>query len=107
MDNRILQQTGYHEYNNAHSVINVRVPYELAEKFTYTFENFFHPFVGELIAKLNKGTLKDLLEGQLDPALRQDFFQALYTPNPDNDRLVQVNFFPKQIYVAEHGPYAT
>ena len=23
-------------------------------EFTYTFENFFHPFVGELIAKLNR-----------------------------------------------------
>ena len=107
MANRILQQTGYHEYNDALSVINVRVPYEMAAEFTYTFENFFHPFVGELIAKLDKGTLKDLLEGQLDPALRKDFFQSFYTPNPDNDNLIQVNFPPKEIDVAEHGPYAT
>jgi len=107
MANYISQQTGYHDYNSALAVAKIQINYELAEKFTYTFENFFHPFVGELIAKLNKGTLKDLLEGQLDPALRQDFFQALYTPNPDNDRLVQGNFFPKQIDVAEHGPYAT
>jgi hypothetical protein len=107
MANRIAQQTGYHEYNEALAVINVRVAYELAAKFTYTFENFFHPFVGELIAKLNKGTLKDLMAGELDPALRQDFFQSFYTPNPDNDKLVQVNYFPKEIDVAEHGPYAT
>jgi len=46
MANRIAQQTGYHEYNEALAVINVRVAYELAAKFTYTFENFFHPFVG-------------------------------------------------------------
>jgi hypothetical protein len=26
-------------------------------QFTYTFENFFHPFVGELIEKLNKESL--------------------------------------------------
>jgi len=27
-------------------------------KFTYTFENFFHPLIGELIAKLNKDSLR-------------------------------------------------
>src|SRR5262249_17596357 len=68
MTRYISQQTGYHDYNSALAVANIRIKYELAETFTYTFENFFHPFVGELIAKLNKGTLKDLLEGQLDPA---------------------------------------
>ena len=61
MANYISQQTGYHDYNSALAVAKIQINYELAEKFTYTFENFFHPFVGELIAKLNKGTLKDLL----------------------------------------------
>src|ERR1700694_3721108 len=104
MANYISQQTGYHDYSSVVAIANIQVNYALAAKFTYTFQNFFHPFVGKLIAKLNKGTLKALLEGQLDPALRQDFFQSLYTPNPDNDKLVQVNFFPKEIDVAEHGP---
>src|SRR5947208_11493276 len=107
MVNNILQQTGYHEYNNAVTMVKVRMAFEQAAKFTYTFENFFHPFVGELIAKLNKGSLQDMLAGQLDPALRQDFFKDFYNPNPDKDRLVNVNFSPKEIDVAEHGPYAT
>ncbi len=73
-------------------------------QFTYTFENFFHPFVGELISKLNRDSLPCMLAGQLDPALNQDFFQALY--NPTEDKVVQVKCFPKEIDVSEHGPYA-
>jgi hypothetical protein len=106
MANQVALLTGYHAYNDAVAVNRLKIGYELVAKFTYTFENFFHPFVGELIAKLNKGTLKDLLEGQLDPALVQNFFQELYSPNPSNDKHVLVNFFPKEIDVAEHGPYA-
>src|SRR5258708_27072209 len=74
-------------------------------QFTYTFENFFHPFVGELIAKLNRGSLAEMLAGQLDPALNQDFFKDLYNPTEDN--LVQVKYFPKEIDVSGCGPYAT
>jgi hypothetical protein len=107
MSDQVARKIGYHDYREALALKGARISYEVASNFTYTFENFFHPFVGELIAKLNKGTLKDLLDGQLDPALRQDFFQALYSPNPDNNRLVQVNYFPKEIDVAQHGPYAT
>jgi hypothetical protein len=73
-------------------------------QFTYTFQNFFHPFVGELIAKLNR----DSLPGMLDPAwqgsLKQDFFTALY--HPTEDTLVQVRSAPKEIDVTEHGSYA-
>src|SRR5215213_4653894 len=36
--------------------------------FTYTFENFFHPFVGELIEKLNK----ESLAGMLDPGFHKE-----------------------------------
>ena len=73
-------------------------------QFTYTFENFFHPFVGELISKLNKDSLPGMLAGQLDPDLKRPFFKDLYNPSKDN--LVQVEYFPKEIDVAEHGPYA-
>ena len=77
---------------------------DLANPFTYTFENFFHPFVGELISKLNKDSLPGMLAGQLDPLLKQDFFKVLYEPTKDD--LVQVEYSPKEIDVAEHGPYA-
>src|SRR3989440_7473477 len=73
-------------------------------QFTYTFENFFHPFVGELIAKLNRDSLAGMLAEQLDPDLNQGFFKALY--NPTEDDLIQVEYFPKEIDVSDHGPYA-
>ena len=46
---------GFHDQSVARP-LGARMP--LAQRdtqFTYTFENFFHPFVGELIAKLNQG----------------------------------------------------
>ena len=73
-------------------------------QFTYTFENFFHPFVGELIAKLNQESLSGMLDAKWQDGLKQDFFKSLY--NPTEDDLVQVNYFPKEIDVSEHGPYA-
>lgn len=81
-------------------------------RFTYTFENFFHPFVGELIEKLNK----ESLSGMLDPNFHQEladkfgeFFKSYYTPlnEPPNDQLVQFTDFPlKEIDVSVTGPYA-
>lgn len=83
-------------------------------QFTYTFENFFHPFVGELIEKLNK----ESLSGMLDPNFHQDladkfgeFFESYYTPlnKPPNDnpKLVDFTDFPlKEIDVSVGGPYA-
>src|SRR6266851_3075094 len=79
-------------------------------QFTYTFHNFFHPFISELIAKLNR----DSLPGMLDPAWQDglktpdpktdpahDFFHLLY--QPQNNRLVQVESFRKEIDVTVHG----
>ena len=73
-------------------------------QFTYTFENFFHPFVGELIAKLNRDSLPGMLDATWQDGLRQDFFNALY--NPTEDKLLQVQYSPKEIDVSEHGSYA-
>jgi hypothetical protein len=72
--------------------------------FTYTFRNFFHPFVGELIAKLNKESLPGMLDAAWQDSLKQDFFNSLYSPTSDN--FVQVKSFPKEIDVSSHGPYA-
>jgi len=48
-------QVGFHEILEASRVAQV-TPVE-DTKFTYTFENFFHPYVGELIGKLNTSSL--------------------------------------------------
>src|SRR6266581_1221435 len=103
-------------------------------QFTYTFGNFFHPFVGELIAKLNRDSLPGMLDATWQDGLKWDslvpkpdsspksfdelwkdslkpdnqalsnYFRTLYNPTEDN--LVQVKYFPKEIDVSEHGPYA-
>ena len=73
-------------------------------KFNYTFENFFHPFVGDLISKLNRESLSGMLDAKWQDSLKQPFFEALY--NPANSELVQVESFPKEIDVDEHRPYA-
>ena len=103
-------------------------------QFTYTFENFFHSFVGELIAKLNRDSLPGMLDVTWQDGLKWDslvpkpdspsksfdelwtnslkpdnqalsnYFRTLYNPTEDN--LVQVKYFPKEIDVSEHGPYA-
>src|SRR5688500_12144136 len=99
----IIHQVGNHDTALAEKTLTVSQGH-WDTQFTYSFENFFHPFVGELIAKLNRYSLPGMLAGQLDPALTQDFFKALY--NPSEDDLVQVKYFSKEIDVSEHGPYA-
>ncbi len=84
------------------------------DQFTYTFENFFHPFVGDLIGELNKSATVD---GLLDPTflngLATDFFAsttAIPVANPDYTLLqnqgVVLNYFQKTIDVALIHPYA-
>ena len=94
---------GFHDHARASSLEVVAMDH-WDTQFTYTFENFFHPFVGELIAKLNRDSLPGMLAGQLDPALLQHFFKAFY--NPIESNLVQVKYFPKEIDVSMCGPYA-
>jgi receptor-binding and translocation channel-forming TcA subunit of Tc toxin len=73
-------------------------------RFNYTFENFFHPFVGDLISKLNQDSLPGMLDARWQDGLNQDFFDALY--HPANSDLVHVESFHKEIDVDEHRPYA-
>src|SRR4051794_19225319 len=82
-------------------------------QFDYRFENFFHPFVGELIAKLNRDSLPGVMDAVWQDSLKtpdpvadpaHDFFHILYAPT--NDQLTRVESFAKQIDVGEHGTYA-
>lgn len=100
----LMKTTSYHDAATESRLISVSLRHTDTQ-FIYTFKNFFHPFVGELISKLNRDSVSGLLAGQLDPALKQDFFDALYSPNKE---LLQVNSFPKEIDVDEEhgGPYA-
>jgi Tc toxin complex TcA C-terminal TcB-binding domain len=73
-------------------------------KFTYTFENFFHPLVSELVARLNKESLPGMMDAKWQLGLTKDFFNNQYKPN--QNRTTAVEYFPKEIDVSEHGPYA-
>src|SRR5262249_8460152 len=103
---------GYHEKR----LVSHLKPISLGHsdiQFTYTFENFFHPFVGELVKKLNTDSLQGMLDAgwqdtlktpdpKTDPA--HDFFHQLYSPQ--NSNLAQVESSPKEIDVSGSGPYA-
>jgi len=74
-------------------------------KFTYTFYNHFHPFVGDLVAQLNKKSIAGLLDADFHKSLKKDFFKDFYQPNED-DKTVEVVSFPEEIDVSEEGAYA-
>jgi hypothetical protein len=76
----------------------------LEPEFTYTFENFFHPFVGELIQQLNRESLPGMLDPTFHAGLKADFFTTFYSLHASN--LVKINHFPKEIDVTDGGPYA-
>lgn len=103
-------------------------------QFRYTFENFFHPFVDELIGKLNRDSLRGLLDAGWQDRLqwsslhenpdsppqenfdqawqdsvkpgsqRGNYFKDRYAPT--DDRSIHVAYSPKQIDIAGDGPYA-
>ena len=118
----MLKNIGFHEDGYVSKVQGV-VEYEQKDvnrwaisertKFTYDFENFFHPFVGDLIEKLNKESLPGLLDPQFHETLgdvSKTPSSALpgnyYTLNPDGNKLVNVIFHDKAIDVEAGGPYA-
>lgn len=99
-----IAMIGFHAYQDALATQLGWVVYNQEPEYTYTFENFFHPFVGELIEKLNKGSLKDMLDPKFQQNLATNFFSSFYGLQPSNQ--VKINFFPKEIDVREGGPYA-
>src|SRR6266436_5056274 len=52
-------------------------------QFSYRFENFFHPFVGELIAKLNRDSLPGMLDATWQDGLKWRSLVAPTTPPAD------------------------
>jgi Tc toxin complex TcA C-terminal TcB-binding domain len=80
----------------------LHIPY--TEAFSYDFQNFFHPFVADLIRQLNQTSVA----GMLDPVFLKGLYQAYsasdYTPQDSNT--VSVTLEPKDIDVSISGPYA-
>lgn len=81
-------------------------------KITYKFSNHFHPYVGELITKLNNESLSELLDVEYHQQLDKEgkFFEDLYKPqkstDPDESHPFDVTWKEKKIDVSEDGPYS-
>jgi hypothetical protein len=75
-------------------------------EFTYKFENFFHPYVGELIEELNRGTLADMLDPGFHQSLSRNFFFAHYEALANDDDAVKLDAPLKEIDVSVGGPYS-
>ena len=84
----------FHDRN----VARVATPGHWGTEFTYTFKNFFHPYVAQLIAKLNTGSLRDMLDTETQ-ATTEEFF-SVYDPKNNVDPPVE------EIDVSQNGPYA-
>ena len=95
----------------SHQALDSRVKAEILGKqtqteFTYRFEDFFHPAVGEMIEQLNRRSL----DGLYDPAFQArpttpDFFSSAYTTLTDDT--VRFGTFPKKEFAVQEGrPYA-
>jgi hypothetical protein len=104
---------GFHDTATAHKVAALSLDY-WDRRFTYTFENFFHPFIGELISKLNRASLPGMLDAGWqdslktgDPAVLNppDFFESQYRPTHDSP-LVGVEHHRKEIDLSARGAYA-
>jgi hypothetical protein len=78
------------------------IPYE--QTFTYDFQNFFHPFVKDLIARLNQTDIAGLLDPVFLGNLATDYASPEYTPL--NTPTTSVNLEQKQIDTSIGGPYA-
>jgi hypothetical protein len=82
-------------------------------RFTYTFSPFSHPFVGDLLSRLNTASLPAMLDATWLAALTtpdpvtdptHDYFHQQYQPHHTN--LVQVQSIPDSIDVSAHGAYS-
>jgi Tc toxin complex TcA C-terminal TcB-binding domain len=116
-------QMEFHNVSDTGTVVKKQIFNTVRQdiEFTYTFENFFHPFVGELIQKLNRESLAAMLEPSflagLDRSSDDDktapnslfkLFKDFYTA-PENNNLfdlVKVEGFPKDIDLSHGGAYA-
>src|SRR5262245_57169474 len=105
MEAKSLRKVGFHAYRDYAAMTHPgMVTYKEKSQFTYTFQNFFHPFVGELIEELNKESLPGMFGPTFHAGLKADFFKTVYTIQ--TGRLVKVEYFPKDIDVTDGGPYA-
>jgi hypothetical protein len=107
MATKMIEQFGFHGLKDALVGQFGWRSYKQETEFTYTFENFFHPFVSELIQQLNRKSLPGLLDPNYHQNLTTEFFNNFYTAlTSTTSTKVKVNHFPKEIDLQDGGPYA-
>src|SRR5690242_12771704 len=74
------------------------------EKFSYDFKNFFHPFVADVIKRLNQTSIAGMLDPVFLASLDQAYGPGDYTPL--DSRTVSVTLEDRLIDVSASGPYA-
>src|SRR5436190_9737801 len=78
--------------------------YKTDTEFSYTFANFFHPFVSELTTRLNQKSIRGVLDATWQDSLATDFFATTYQQH--TSATLDIRSFPKEIDLAPGGPYA-
>src|SRR5882724_3586082 len=92
-----------HESNDL-SLVDASDAYTIGKlQYRYTFENFFHPFVGKLIEQLNTKSLAGLLDANAHEKWKSPFFESFYEALGSN---IVINEFDKEIDVSTGGPYS-
>ncbi|MEQ4720638.1 hypothetical protein [Nonomuraea sp. B19D2] len=97
---------GFHHYTSRERASDVLAKLEWQPgRFTYTFHHHFHPFVTELVRRLNLTSVEGLLDVNFQASLVKDFFAQTYAPPPP-DEASEVRHFPKRIDLDPGGGYS-
>jgi hypothetical protein len=99
---------GFHGYGLASKGDAVALAPTPVTRYTYTFSNYFHPFVSELVARLNKKSVDGLLDVDFHKGLEEHFFKDLHHPVEATAATdtIDVNYSPKTIDVSGGNAYA-
>ena len=78
-----MAPTIYQHGTQMHGSIDIAKLYNVltwVDTTTYTFQNHFHPFTAELLARLNRKGVQGLYDPDWLESLRQSFFSTAYRP---------------------------
>lgn len=104
----VVQTNSFHLQAEGQT-INLRPAFSSMDKFIYTFETFFHPFVGELTAQLNQKSIADMLDPVFLDGLKRDYVPYYYKKietSTRNNQSVEVQLHQGVIDTGTSGPYA-
>jgi hypothetical protein len=106
MTAKSISLIGYHSIKDSTFIAKHPglVTFKQQSEFTYSFENFFHPFVGQLMQQLNRRSLPGVLDPGFHKSLAHEFFNTYYPPQ--TSVTTKVKSYPKDIDVRTGGPYA-